>query len=196
MYGEVSIGPNAESSARHMQVGHMFVSEDEKQIFQARMDGFTFSRLAPYDRWEPFQAEAQRLWEIYRRHVEPTAIIRAAVRYINRLDLPFPFVELKDYLRTTPEVSPDFPRGALSGYVMQLHIPQDDIGAMLILSQALVPPPEGTEITSVLLDIDLFKEISTAVDEDTLWEVFETLHARKNVLFEACITDLTREVIR
>jgi uncharacterized protein (TIGR04255 family) len=67
---------------------------------------------------------------------KPKLINRLALRYVNRLDLPLPVGDLKYYLRTVPEVSPDLPQG-LSGYFMQLQIPQEDISAILILNQAL-----------------------------------------------------------
>ena len=43
--------------------GYIFTSADQKQVFQARIDGFTFNRLKPYDKWETFRNEAKRLWE-------------------------------------------------------------------------------------------------------------------------------------
>src|SRR2546428_9694505 len=48
--------------------GFFFTSSDQKQIVQARMDGFTFSRLKPYDRWETFRDEAKEIWGYYIRY--------------------------------------------------------------------------------------------------------------------------------
>src|SRR5262245_47703515 len=52
-------------------VGFLFATADEKQLFQARFDGFTMHRLAPYEGWEPFRDEARRLWNVYRQRVRP-----------------------------------------------------------------------------------------------------------------------------
>jgi uncharacterized protein (TIGR04255 family) len=52
-------------------------------------------------------------------------ITRLVVRYINKIDIPLPVGDLKEYLRTFPEVSSDLPQG-LSGYFLQLQIPQED----------------------------------------------------------------------
>jgi uncharacterized protein (TIGR04255 family) len=113
------------TTASQAQVGYDFPSGDGKQIFQARLDGFAFSRLAPYDCWESFRDEGRRLWEIYRTVAQPEVVTRIGVRYINRLDLPLQNLDFKHYLRTVPEVSPDLPQG-LSGYFMQLRIPLED----------------------------------------------------------------------
>lgn len=190
--GQMVAGASVGATASQTQVGYIFSSSDQKQIFQARLDGFTFSQLASYDRWETFRKEAQRLWSIYQSVTKPHRINRLALRYINRLDLPLPVKEIKDYLRTVPEVSPDLPQG-LSGYFMQLQIPQEDLRAMLILNQALIPPPIPN-VVSVLLDIDLSREIELP-DTVAVWDVLEQLHMRTDQVFEACITDRTRELI-
>ena len=41
--------------------GYVFTSADGKQVVQYRLDGFTFSRLRPYTRWEEVFAEAQKV---------------------------------------------------------------------------------------------------------------------------------------
>lgn len=188
--------PGVEPSTIQRQAGYVFTSEDGRQVVQVRLNGFTFSRLAPYENWNSFRDEARRWWDNYRNATRPEAITRTAVRYINRLDLPLPVTELKDYLKTVPEVSSDLPFQDLSGYFMQLQIPQTDIGAMLILNEALVPPPPSTpNVVSVLLDIDLSRNIDLPSDEETLWSLFEQFRVRKNEIFEGCITDSTRRLI-
>jgi hypothetical protein len=75
-------------------IGWRFVSPDKLHVFQARLNGFTFSRLPPYVDWESFRTEARRLWDLYRAVANPIAPTRIAVRYINRLDLPLPIVAI------------------------------------------------------------------------------------------------------
>lgn len=191
--GQMTGGASVGASASQTQTGYIFLSSDRKQIFKSRLDGFTFSRLAPYDRWNTFRDEAQQLWRIYQSATNLKLITRLTVRYINRLDLPLPLGDLKDYLQTVPEVSPDLPQG-LIGYFMQLQIPQEDLGGMLVLNQALIPPPLP-DVVSILLDIDLFRETDLPDDEAALWDILEQLHTRTDQVFEACITDRTRELI-
>ncbi|MHC5825617.1 MAG: TIGR04255 family protein, partial [Nostoc sp.] len=123
----------------------------------------------------------------------PKTILRLAVRYINRLDIPLPIGDLKEYLRTFPEVSANLPQG-LSGYFMQLQIPQDNLGAMLVLNETIVSPP-APDVVSVLLDIDIFKERDIPNYEVEIWDFVEQLHNLADEVFEACITERTRELI-
>ena len=192
--GQMSMGLQVGASAQQTQNGYRFVSQDSRQIFQARLDGFTFSRLAPYETWESFQNEARRLWEVYRPIAKPKNIKRLALRYINRLDLPLPLKDFKDYLRTIPEISPDMSQG-LSGYFMQLQLPQPDLEAMLHLNQTLIPPPSPS-LVSVVLDLDLFCKDNVPSEDQNIWKRFEILRIRKNEIFEACITNKTRRLIR
>src|SRR4030067_493876 len=44
----------------HKINGYRYISSDKKQILQTRLDGFTFSRLHPYIKWEELRNEAYR----------------------------------------------------------------------------------------------------------------------------------------
>ena len=52
-------------------------------VAQFTRNGFVFSRLKPYEGWETFEAEAKRLWCIYRELAEPSEVQRLGVRFIN-----------------------------------------------------------------------------------------------------------------
>jgi uncharacterized protein (TIGR04255 family) len=187
--GQFSAGDQVGASATQTHTGFAFSSEDGKQIFQARLDGFTFSRLRPYGSWPELRDEGRRLWDIYREAVTPERVTRVAVRYINQIDIPLPAIDYKDYFRTTPEVSPALPQG-LGGFFLQLQFPQTDFGGLLILTETAVPPP-SPETNSVVLDLDVFKEADMVPDEE-VWDLLEILRNRKNEFFEGCITDRTR----
>ena len=186
-------GPNIKIEAGRQQNGFLFRSKDGLMVFQATLGGFAFNRLAPYTSWEEFSGEARHLWEIYKDVCKPSSVNRAAVRYINRLDLPGPLLDFKDYLRTVPEVSPDLPQG-LSTFFMQLQIPQEDLNCTLIINEAFVPPT-SPEVISVILDFDLFREQIWQSDDEDIWHFLEKLRHRKNLAFQASITDKTRRLI-
>ena len=149
-------GEGVSAQARQSQIGFQCLSSDGRQIALFGLSQFSFSRLAPYEGWEPFKAETQRLWGMYRAATRPTAINRVGVRYINRLDLPLPFGDFNEFLRTVPEVAPDLPQG-LSAYFMRLEIPHDEAQALLVINQALVPS-EDTDVASVILDLDAIRQ--------------------------------------
>jgi uncharacterized protein (TIGR04255 family) len=190
--GHFEVGPRVTASATAQHLGFIFTSEDEKQVYQARLDGFAMSRLAPYESWEPFRDEARRLWNVYRQAMKPARVERIAVRYINRLDIPGPRVELKDYLRTSPEIAPGLPQ-SLDGFFMQLQLPVEDIHGRLLVNETIIESAKPG-IVAVVLDIDLFRTEDLPQEEAGIWQLFEAFRQRKDEFFEACITDKAREL--
>lgn len=189
----IQVQPEGIVKSDQTKLGFAFRSADGKQVMQARTNGFTFSRLYPYKDWNSLRSEAWELWNVYQKVAKPVRTIRVAVRYINRIDIPFPMADLRDYLCTFPEISPELPQ-LLTGYIMQLLIPVKDIGVTLSLIEASVPAP-GPDISSINLDIDLFKEDASDFDTDEkVWGLLDQLRDKKNEIFEKCITDRAREL--
>ena len=74
---------------------------------QFRTDGFTFNNvgLGKYMGGEALLTEALRLWSRYAEVVKPSAVIRVALRYLNRLNLPMrKGDEFAVYLTKPPEL--------------------------------------------------------------------------------------------
>lgn len=184
-------GSPATQTTSARKVGFQFRNQAGDKTVTAQINGWGFSKLAPYDSWDAFQKQGRELWTKYRDCVQPKQILRAGVRYINRLDLPLPLEDFKQYLRTVPEVSPKLPQG-LSNFFLQVQIPQGDLEALLVTNVALVPS-RNADVASVILDLDLFRTANLPQTEEQLWMYFEELRKRKNEAFEACITDAMRE---
>lgn len=181
------------TAARNLPLGYRFDSADGQQLFHAQVDGFTFNRLKPYPHWELFRAEARRVWESYCSFAHPVRVTRLALRYINRFDLPA-HAQFEDYLNTLPAVAPPISQ-SWGRFLMRVEIPQPDIDAELVLTEAMVEP-QIPNTGAIVLDIDLFRSVDLAPDSESMWDAFETLRERKNEIFEACITDKVREGIR
>src|SRR5262249_30271510 len=59
------------ASGNRSRFGYTLVSSDERQIAQAHLNGFSLSRLQPYENWGSFRDEARRLWAIYKSIAQP-----------------------------------------------------------------------------------------------------------------------------
>jgi len=188
-------GPAIAASPGGGTVGYLLTSRDGSQIAQARVNGFSLSRLRPYQDWNRFRAEAQRLWEIYLEIAQPRMIERIALRYINRLELPLPFEDFREYVRTAPEIAPGLPQ-SLSHFLMQLHIPSSVHDAVAIVTETLEPPKDDGSLLPFILDIDAVRKGSLHPNDPTLWERFEKLHALKNEIFFQTITEKTKALFQ
>jgi uncharacterized protein (TIGR04255 family) len=190
-------GQPAEFSTRISGIhGYRLSSEDGKQIVQLRRDGFTFSRLQPYTTWEEIFAEAWRLWGMYVDTAKPTEVSRIAVRYINRLLLPLPCIDLSKYLNAPPVVAEGWPV-SLSAFLTRVVIndPESEIAVNVI--QALEPQAgrEGTHLTA-LFDIDAYQILSLDPDDVTIEERFGRLREMKNRIFFGGLTTEAIELFK
>lgn len=173
--------------------GFLFRSPSEHKIVQARIDGFTFNKLKPYEEWKKFRDEAHELWDMYRVMFRPAKITRIALRYINRIEVPLPFKDFKEYILTNPEVAPKLPQ-SLAHFYMQLVMPNPDIMATAVITQTMEPATEKN-LLPLILDIDVFKE-TIYTDEKTMWDDLEKLRVFKNDIFFDSVTDKAKELFK
>lgn len=180
--------------AKHETLGFFFKSTRENKIFQARLNGFTFNKLFPYQTWDAFKGEARELWKLYTSVAKPISITRIALRYINKIMIPLPIKEFGEYFKTLPQLSPDVPQN-LNMFLMRLEIPDPESGAMGIIIQTIESSTDDG-LLPVILDIDVILQSDYKVDDSTVWEDFEKLRNYKNLLFFESITGKSLELIR
>ena len=188
--GTLQLGAKATANTTEQHLGFVLTDEPKQRVAQLRVDGFSYSMLAPYTNWPEFTAEARKVWETYRQ--PEMTLTKIAVRYVNRIDIPLPIRDFRDFLRTYPELSSDM-EPYLSGYFMQLQCPQPGLEAIAIVTQGMIPAPKPN-VVSILLDIDLARSINLPSSEQDLWTLLERFRGCKNSIFEACITNRTRSL--
>ena len=173
--------------------GFLFKSANKEKIVQARLDGFTFNKLKPYEKWETMLAEAKELWKIYHGIFKPQRITRIALRYINLIEIPMPFRNLNEYLLTKPELAPGLPQ-TYDRMFMQIVVPNALLEANAIITQSIERPKENK--LPYIFDIDAFKEYNYTIKESDMWRDFENLRQYKNEIFFNSITDKTKEMFK
>lgn len=173
--------------------GYRYISSDKKQIAQARLDGFTFSRLHPYTTWEDLRSEAYKLWLLYKQVTTPELITRVALRYINNLKIPMPIKDFSDFLTAPPQVPEKLPQG-VSSFITRVVIYEPTIGANAIITQAL--EQIATDVVPIILDIDVFKFQSEGIEEKEAWDTIEKLRNFKNQIFFKSITNKLEEMYK
>jgi uncharacterized protein (TIGR04255 family) len=173
--------------------GYFFKSADKKQIFQAKVDGFTFNRLKPYETWESFRTEAKRLWQLYSEMVSPE-IVRVAVRYINKFNIPFPIKDFNEYLKAAPSVPEGLPQ-TVTSFFDRIVISNPEIEATAIITKVFEQMVEPSSIP-IILDIDAFRLNPDGIEEREAWLLLEKLRDFKNDIFFLSITDKAKELFQ
>ena len=97
-----------------------FLQDDEKQLVQVRVQGFSFNRLAPYTSLDDYLPEIERTWNLYVDLVKPVQVRQIRVRYINRILLPMveKGVDLDHYFTVAPHL-PDEDNLVFIGFLNQ-----------------------------------------------------------------------------
>ncbi len=177
-------------------IGYLFHSPpDDKKIVQARLDGYTFNKLKPYSNWEEFNSEAKELWERYLKIARPVNVTRVALRYINKIELPLPFKDFKEYILTIPEIGPEIPN-ALSGFFARLIIPNPKIQSNAIITETMEKIDDKVKVLPFILDIDVSRNYVFKPESDEIWETLNKLREFKNQIFLNSLTDKTKELFK
>jgi uncharacterized protein (TIGR04255 family) len=176
--------------------GLLLTSSDEKQVVQARLDGFTFSRLKPYKTWDDLLLEAKKNWNLYLETAKPEVISRIALRYINNIEFPLGGLDFDDYLTSVPKVPKGLPQ-RLASFVSRVVVPVVESNATAIVTQVFEPNlGQAQNVINVLLDIDVFVESQFSPNDETIWAEFAKLHNLKNLIFFDSITPKTVELLK
>jgi uncharacterized protein (TIGR04255 family) len=194
MMFELQFGDDKKKNSQtQKKIGIRLESNDGKYVIQAKENGYSFSILNHYDRWESFSKEAYKYWNTYKRLFKPQKVTRQAVRYINRIDIPEASFELKKYFRVYPHLFDDTENVGVAGFFMQAQIPQKEGGVANVTQTVTQPVKPGC--TSVILDIDVFDNKHFKPTSKELKDRIAILRDQKNFIFKSAITAETEELI-
>jgi uncharacterized protein (TIGR04255 family) len=186
---EQKAGQPIQVSAQRKLQAFQFLQEDEKQLVQIRMQGFSFNRLAPYTSLDDYLPEIERAWGLFASITSPVQIRVVRLRYINRILLPLinRRVELERYLKVGPRL-PDEDRLQFAGFLNQHVAVEVDTGHqvnIVLTSQ----PPENDRLP-IIFDICV-ASAETVEPENWAWLLTKTQSLRhlKNRIFRHTLTE-------
>jgi uncharacterized protein (TIGR04255 family) len=189
-------GEHFESSVGQRANGFRLTSGDGSRVLIVRPNGLGVGHQPPYTEWGNFVKDAEKYWAAYVEAFEPKAVTRYAVRYINRIVIPEQVIDPEVYFNIYPHIPSDIPQ-AVNAAAMQLLIAQPDLpGKVNAVINFGLTAPDNPDTIAFILDLDVFEFATIPARSPELWKKLEALRERKNKLFESCITDKTRDLIR
>jgi uncharacterized protein (TIGR04255 family) len=189
-------GPPKISSSTAVD-GLLFRSSDNQRVVQARLNGFAFNRLRPYDRWEKFSAEALELWERYKSVARPVNVTRIGVRYLNRILLPLPVSNYREYCLLFPEFPKEFSSRTQDFFLhFSLRLPTF-ADAAAVTNLAFEPLQPNATSLPLILDLDTFFQFTVCPpDSEEIWAKLGVLRNFKNYLFDSSLTEKAKDLFR
>ena len=172
-------------------LGFIYSNTDNTRQVQFRLDGFTYNLISPYTDWSDFSSEAFRLFEIYKTNFKPNNIIRIALRYINRIELPLPFNDFSEFILNMPPIPNCLPQ-SFNHFFMQINVPCGKVDTSVVLTETIEPISNNR--LPFILDIDVFKLGQINDSTEILKSEFEELRTIKNSIFEETITQKLRDI--
>lgn len=178
----------------HGWMGIRCTTADGLNIATFNREGFSFSRLKPYDNWDSFSKEAVRLWELHTRLAAPIEVSRLGVRFINRLDVPVSGLAFEDYFNSLPK--PPVNLGSL-GFLFHdiLSVPGHPYVTNRIRT---FQPPEGENAPTLglLLDIDVAMPGPIVPESGKIAVRLAEMHWVKNQVFFGSVTEKALNLCR
>lgn len=170
-------------------------STDQAQIALLSAAALTVSQLAPYPGWDDFFDRFKRDWKEWKSAVGYRKIKRVGVRYINRLDIPASrgAVDLQAYLRFYVHV-PDVV-GAQEAFSALVEAALPSINGRLRINVASVKSPLIDHM-SAMLDIDLIRLSDVPQNDAELLGYLSQTRSAKNSVFEACLTQASKDLFQ
>jgi uncharacterized protein (TIGR04255 family) len=185
----IALGPISTST-----LGYAYISPDSTRIAQVQVGGFSFSKLKPYEGWDPLYQEFQNLWSLYLKVAQPVSVERVAVRFINKIPLP-----LGDPLQPSAllEFHPTTPKTLVDTSEFFMRTVNTHPTLPSIQSIVIVASDVGTDPRQIIFDIDAFSaNLSIEPRSQQLWDILLQLREYKNDLFFGSITPLLESLLK
>ncbi len=181
-------------------LGFRFKKNDNNSIVQYRLDGFTFNKLMPYKSWDATKKEASMYWKIYRNSVAPEKVTRLALRYINKIEVPYDGgrLELSEYFTFIPDIPNGITLGVLSDFLIRVTMSSDQTKSnyKAIVTESLEEKNIKPGFLPFILDIDVFSLADIDVADKTIWGILDELRVLKNNLFLNLTTNKAKQLFR
>ncbi len=185
--GGFTISPTGELSQDEPTIqtaGYIYRNDARDKAVQARLDGFSFSKLKPYRGWDEFSREAKELWQIYLSVARPQRVSRLTLRYINRIEMPLPVQDFKDYVLTTLDIPEGVPQSVVT-FFLEAVIPDDETKSFANVTSTFEQPQPGSSVIPYIFDIDAYQFVELDPSSEDIWRIFDEIRDYKNRIFFA-----------
>lgn len=194
---EANVGAPPHISFQSALQALQFRQEDEKQLVQIRLQGFSFNRLAPYSSLDDYLPEIERTWRLYVDLVAPVQMRAIRLRYINRIVLPMVAntIDFDEFLKIGRGF-PDQDKLVFSGLFIQQTAIEKDTGAEVnLVLRGQTPKVETLAVNPKVETLEVILDITVAAavrSEETDWAnmqpVVASLRRLKNRIFAGTLT--------
>lgn len=187
-------GDESGATLRADFAGYVLEEPNGAVIIQVRKDGVTVSHVRQYAEWDDLEADAEKAFNTFLSFVHPKKLTRVAARYINRI--PFPSQDFDDFgqlMMIHPQVPDSLSGAKITDFLHQQVIKEIEGGFTANLTIATIKPLPGENVSSLLVDVDVFKECTIEASFDVAKLYLRQIRDRKNDIFFGIVTEQALE---
>lgn len=169
--------------------GFQLFNADDSLAVQFKLDGLTVNNMKAYIGGEQLIDRTVALWRVFATRAQITSTSRIAMRYINKLELPFaPGDDFRRFLTTSPVLPDEVPRN-FSEFLTRVIAHEDaSDGPAIVITQSLVHTGDKP---AVVIDLEAIKAGDFSANPDFLAGVLQELRALAKRVFFSMITEET-----
>ncbi len=191
---EVKNGKEATTESMDLGIdGFLNWSQDEKQVLQVRLDGCGFSRLKPYESWDQHFSEFIKNLKLYFDMLSPVRVNRVTTRFINVIEIPLGKIEWDKYFVNA--VRAPIRDALVTNFFNRLEFNVSEFNAKAVVTYTIMQSNDPIFLP-VVLDIEVFTDVSSAPDDKVISMIFQKLRKLKNDIFEENLTPQAKELFR
>lgn len=169
-----------------------FFSSDRTRLAQVGTNLLSANVLPPYPHWPQFKAFILECMKAYVEAAKPARIERMTLRYIDRLSPPAGgMFRLGDWIEAGSTYVPRFLDDSSTTATSRVQKSVSD--GVEVVSVVLQPDDQGNP--TVMLDTELVVH-DVSLDPDVVGARLDLLHKRVIDVFETCISDKTRSLLK
>lgn len=167
-----------------------FCSEDRSRIVQVGRDLLVVNQLRPYPHFEQWCPVVAEMMGHYEELVQPGAIGKLVLRYLNHVEVPDAGPDLASWFRLYPQVPDEI--GRTESFMLRLEIRPQLPGHRLVLT---LGSAETTSPATRGVLLDLYDEVTgTQPSMRDVPRLLDEAHRNIEAAFENTITDQLRRV--
>lgn len=176
----------ATAGVRQLPPRMQFVSEQGNRILQVAPDLLIVNQLPPYPHFEAWEPTIHEALSIYREIAQPRRITQIGLRYIDRIVIPTPQIDMKDYFTIYPQV-PEH-----GHFMMRVEVPTQNAHTKIITFASV--EPDSSEQKAFLLDLYDIHRSDPGIDFDRVAETIHAAHENIITVFEGSMTERLRQL--
>lgn len=169
-----------------------FLTKEKNAFVQVGDHVLAVNCLAPYPTWESFRPRIESAFQALTSVVVVKGLDRIGLRYINRIEIHDPVIDLNQYFQFRPSLPKSMANEMTDFIVGTVLLPAKTFDRCKV--QLATAAFEKADVGNFVLDLDYYLAQGAPLGADKALQWVENAHQQIEAYFEGCIGDRLRAI--